>query len=142
MILVVDIGNSSITSAIFDNDELVEKFDAETNKNSTSEDFKEYLEKTFKAEKINGCVICSVVDEITHEFELACQQVFGIKPITVSADLNLGIELKTDKPLSIGADRLANVFGALKYPLPAIVVDIGTAVTLIFLTKTKHLLAE
>ena len=137
MILVVDIGNSSITSAIFDDDKLVRKFYAETNKNSKSGDFKKYLENTFKTEKFDRCVICSVVDEITHEFEPACREAFGIKPIIVNADLNLGIGFETDKPLSIGADRLANVFGALKYTLPVIVVDIGTAVTFDILDQNK-----
>ena len=57
----------------------------------------------------------------------------------LTPDSNHGIGLsKVDKPYTIGADRLANVCAAAKYPLPAIVVDIGTAITFDVLDKDKN----
>jgi type III pantothenate kinase len=53
-----------------------------------------------------------------------------VKPIIISAKLDLGIGVRYPRPKQIGADRLANAVGVTElYGAPAIVVDFGTAVT-------------
>jgi type III pantothenate kinase len=52
-------------------------------------------------------------------------------PIRFLTSRNAGIAIDYDPPESVGADRLANAVAVkVKYGFPAIVVDIGTAVTL------------
>jgi type III pantothenate kinase len=46
------------------------------------------------------------------------------------------MEIKLKNPKEVGADRIANAIGAKeKYPLPAIVIDIGTATTFDIVSK-------
>ena len=50
--------------------------------------------------------------------------------MTVSHRVKLGIGVRYPKPSSIGADRLANaVAAAALHELPAVVVDLGTAIS-------------
>lgn len=50
--------------------------------------------------------------------------------LEVSVDIDLGVGIRYPHPRSIGADRLANAAAAVALcPLPAVVVDFGTAVT-------------
>lgn len=57
----------------------------------------------------------------------------------VGPEINLGIGIDYPKPVSIGADRLANAVAAgILYGTPAIVVDFGTAVTFDVVTASGH----
>ena len=47
-----------------------------------------------------------------------------------------GLEIALKNPKEVGADRIANAYGAkLKYKLPAIIIDIGTATTFGIVSK-------
>lgn len=138
MILAVDIGNTNITIGVFEGDELVETHRIESNKNYTVFDFESELRSLLTGKTIEGCIIGSVVDELTYSVKQACNSAFGVDSILLTPQSNLGIRLKTEKPHTIGADRLANVYAALKYPLPGIVVDVGTAVTFDIIDKDRN----
>lgn len=137
MIAVFDIGNTNITIGIFE-DKLIQKYTLATNKENSIRDWEAEITGILGNKKIEGCIISSVVDEVTENFIKACDNVFGENSINLTAKMDLGIGIKTEQPESIGADRLANVFGALKYPLPAIVVDAGTAITFDVVDKDKN----
>jgi type III pantothenate kinase len=73
-----------------------------------------------------GAVISSVVPVATRQL----QRWISLKPIIVSADIDLGIGVRYPDKKQIGADRLCNSVAVAKlYGAPAIVVDFGTAVT-------------
>lgn len=138
MILVVDIGNTNITIGVFDNDELIEIHRLNSDMNNTAFDYETELRNMLSDKNIEGCIISSVVDELTFTVKQACNGAFDIDSILFTYDMNLEIGLKTEKPHTIGTDRLANVYAVLKYELPAIVVDIGTAVTFDILDENKN----
>jgi type III pantothenate kinase len=51
----------------------------------------------------------------------------GCEPLSVSADLDLGLRLIVDNPPEVGGDRIANAVAAKGlYESPSIVVDFGT----------------
>ena len=53
-----------------------------------------------------------------------------IDPIFINAELDLGLNILYDYPAAVGADRLCNaVAGKMKYGMPLIIVDFGTATT-------------
>jgi type III pantothenate kinase len=53
-----------------------------------------------------------------------------MRPLVVSADIDLGIGVRYPRKKQIGADRLANAVAVVElHGAPAIVVDFGTAVT-------------
>jgi len=77
--------------------------------------------------KFETVVLCSVVPKKAKILKKA----FSKKAlIEVNADTDLGIGIDYPEPASIGADRLANSVAAVAlFNPPAIVVDLGTAVT-------------
>jgi len=75
---------------------------------------------------ITGIVLASVVPAMTKRV----RRLLPMRPIIVSADIDLGVGVRYPSKKQIGADRLANAVGVAKlYGTPAIVVDFGTAVT-------------
>ena len=72
-------------------------------------------------------VICSVVPEVGERIA----EYLAPRPVLrVTAKLKLGVGIDYPKPMTIGADRLANAAGAwARFGGPVVVVDFGTAVS-------------
>jgi type III pantothenate kinase len=65
----------------------------------------------------------------------------GNKLLAVGHQIPLPIKLKYPNPRNIGADRIANAVATARlYPLPAIAVDSGTAVTFDIISRRKEYL--
>lgn len=130
MLLTSDIGNTSITLGLFEDDALVEEFRLASDKDLPLDEYEVLLKSLFKDFSIEDCIIASVVEELTSKFKKACDNVFGINSLILSSDINTGIKIKIDNPKEAGADRIANAAGAyVLYEKPVIVVDFGTATT-------------
>lgn len=130
MLLTADIGNTSITLGIFEEDALVEEYRLASDKDLSLEEYEVLLKSLFKEFKVDGCIISSVVEELTNKFKTAVNNVFKFEAIVLSTDINTGIEILLDNPDEAGADRIANAAGAyVLYKHPVIVVDFGTATT-------------
>ena len=130
MLLTADIGNTSITLGIFEDDALIEEFRLASDKDLSLEEYEVLLKSLFKEYTVNDCIISSVVEELTDKFKSACDSVFGINSAILSTEINTGIKIKIDNPKEAGADRIANAAGAyVLYKHPVIVVDFGTATT-------------
>lgn len=130
MLLTSDIGNTSITLGLFEDDALVEEFRLASDKDLPLDEYEVLLKSLFKDFKIEDCIIASVVEELTSKFKKACDNVFGINSLVLSTEINTGIKIKIDNPKEAGADRIANAVGAyVLYKRPVIVVDFGTATT-------------
>lgn len=128
MLLTADIGNTSITLGLYNNDKYVNEFRLASDKDLSGEEYEILLKSLFKDYNIEGCVIASVVEELNIKFKRAVDNVFGIKSVFVAADINLGIKVVTDNPREVGADRLANAVAAASlYKGAVIVIDFGTA---------------
>lgn len=130
MLLTADIGNTSITLGIFEEDALVEEYRLASDKDLSLEEYEVLLKSLFKDFKVEGCIISSVVEELTNKFKTAVNNVFKFESIVLSTNINTGVEILLDNPNEAGADRIANAAGAyVLYNHPVIVVDFGTATT-------------
>lgn len=130
MLLTVDIGNTSITLGVFDNEALVEEFRLASDKDLSLAEYEVLLKSLLKSFVIDGCIISSVVEELTDKFKTAADNVLKVNSVILSPKINTGIKIKIDNPLEAGADRIANAAGAyVLYKTPVIVVDFGTATT-------------
>ena len=128
MLLTADIGNTSITLGLFDENALVEEFRLASDKDLSLEEYEVLLKSLFKAYSIEGCIISSVVEELNTKFQTAVKNVFNIKPLFLSAKINTGVKIAMPHLHEIGADRIANAAGAyVLYKHPVIVIDFGTA---------------
>lgn len=87
-------------------------------------------------ESFEGAAISSVVPQLQPRMKEAVElvltrrgqrQIKG-KILTVSPGVKTGLNIKIDNPAQLGSDMVCSSVAALaKYPLPSIVVDLGTA---------------
>ena len=130
MLLAIDIGNTNITLGVFDGEKLADTFRLASDKELPQYEYEVLLEKLLKNFEIKECIIASVVEELSLVIKRAADKVFGIDSFLLTSDSNLGVEVNLLKPEEVGADRIANAYGAyVTYPKPTIVVDLGSATT-------------
>ena len=130
MLLVIDIGNTNITLGIYEKDNLLGIHRIETNVCYSRKDYELILKEQLAKYKISKIFVGSVVEELNDIIPEACKNVFGIEALMFSSHLNTGVKLDISNPESVGSDRIANAYYALKnYHVPCIVVDLGSATT-------------
>ncbi len=80
---------------------------------------------------ISAAVIASVVPDATFPLKGLARTYFEVEPLVVGEKgVELGIEIRIDRPEQVGADRLVNTVAAqVAYVGDLIVVDFGTATT-------------
>lgn len=144
MLVCVDVGNTNICLGLFDNDKLVKKFRLSTNQNQTSDEYGITVKRLFdfnNITNIEGVVIGSVVPRIDSTLEKMFIDYFNIKPIFVGQGIKSGINIKIDNPKELGADLLVGAVGASnKYSVPCLIIDMGTAITFVYVNSKKELL--
>lgn len=123
--LVLDLGNSHLVGAFFIEDELLRSFRIDLQSN---------WQYTLKEELENVKIIHVLLGSVNSE--LNAQIILDLKALglTVSLVDNLNLKnliLEIVEPKTVGADLVANAYGALKCsPGNSIVIDVGTAVTI------------
>ncbi len=135
MLLAIDVGNTSITFGVFDNEVLITSFNIKTSKNSTIEQFHSNLfnklsEKSLDSNRITASIISSVVPELKDVLADTVKNVTGLDPIEVSHTSRTDMPILYDFPEEVGADRIVNSVAAFNiFKTSTIVVDFGTATT-------------
>lgn len=141
MLLVIDIGNTNITLGVFENDERKMTARLSTQTDKTGDQYAVELISILTIHKIDikdlsGCIVSSVVPSISNSLKKACRLI-GIKtPMFVGPGVKTGLDIKIDNPAQLGADLVVGAVAAIeKYPLPCIILDLGTATTLSVIDK-------
>jgi len=144
MLLAIDIGNTNVVMALFDDEALLESWRLHTDTSHTSDDWwiavKHLAEDARRdIDTIDAVVISSVVPHVGRALLQMCERYLRIEPIEVSARLRLDLRLEVKEPDSVGADRITNVMAARKlYGTPCVVVDLGTATTFDVIDREGH----
>lgn len=136
MLLAIDAGNTNIVFAIYDGDRVVAQFRASTKEGRTADEYYAWLAQLMdlqglKASAIEGAIIASVVPQSLFNLQRLCRKYLKREPLVVGeSNVDLGIEINTDRPRAVGADRLVNaVAGHHDYGGDLIIIDFGTATT-------------
>ncbi len=80
---------------------------------------------------LDGAVLSSVVPPITKTLTEAIRLICGMDTLIVGAGIKTGLHICIDDPGTVAADLVtAAVAAKEKYPLPCVVIDMGTATTL------------
>ncbi len=138
MLLCVDIGNTNITSGIFNLDKFLKEFRFESNKDLSVQEYINLFENIKKDYNITDIVIASVVDELTNKIFDILFKVFKILPFVLDSN-NAGINIIADNINEVGADRIANVLAVIdKYDKSVIILDFGTATTFDIINSKKE----
>lgn len=128
-ILLVDIGNTSVSVGIGKGRRISNFTQLDTAASSTR-GVKNILAKVCRGKKLSGAILCSVVPGLTMTWSREMRNITRTRPLRVSHRLELGIGISYPRPETIGADRLANVSGAVAlHGTPVIVADFGTALS-------------
>ena len=132
MILAIDIGNSMIGFGFLKGGEVVRSCKIENEPESAlfRPKLRNFLESVAAKGEVERVVICSVVPKSTWILRRKIKRLFGLKPLTVGRDVRIPIVNKYKSPRQVGKDRLLCAFAARElYGAPAIVIDLGTAIT-------------
>lgn len=146
MLLVIDVGNTSIAWGVYKGDELVNDFRTSTVKTRTSDEYGLIFINTLThanidPQEIEDVIISSVVPNLMHTLPSMVIKYFNKKPIVVNTDLKLGLNIEYDNPKEVGADRIVNAVAAIEqYGVQSIIVDIGTAMTFCIVDREKNYL--
>lgn len=85
---------------------------------------------------IKSIAISSVVPQLMYSLQRMGQKYFTIEPLIVGPGIKTGLNIVTDNPREVGADRIVNAVAALElYGGPLLVVDFGTATTFCAISK-------
>lgn len=141
MILVVDVGNTNIAFGVYDGERLLTTFRMTTKIPRTSDEYgvliREMLSgNQIEVAQIEGSIIASVVPAVMHALENAIVRYIKSTPVIVGPGIKTGIQIATENPRQIGADRIVDlVAGYEKYGGPALILDFGTATTYDYITQ-------
>ncbi|WP_136607580.1 type III pantothenate kinase [Paenibacillus dokdonensis] len=135
MILVIDIGNTNIVLGIYKRRELLHHFRLSTIRHSTSDEYGVWFHNLFHmsgipVSDIQGVIMSSVVPPMVHIIEEMCRKYIHKQPLMVGPGIRTGLNLRSENPREVGADRIVNAVAAVDlYKGPLVVVDFGTATT-------------
>ena len=144
MILVADIGNTSINAGVYQGDKLLANWRLASDKKRSEDEygvmFLNLLKHAGLEGKLSGAAISSVVLPLTERIKFAIEKYLDVKTLVVNYKTDLGLKIDIDAPEEAGADRLVNAFASAKlYPQPVIVVDFGTATTFDIVNDDKFI---
>ena len=143
MILAIDIGNTNVTLGVCKNDKFVLTARLATDLGRTSDqyaiDIKDVLSlhgEDYKS--IEGCIISSVVPSVGNAVAKGIEALCKVVPLVLGPGLKTGLDIKIDNPAQLGADLAAGAVGVVaNYPLPAFIIDLGTATKICAVDKNK-----
>ena len=141
MILTIDIGNSNIVLGGVTEDKIVFEARLRTEATKTSDqycvDLKILLELyNFCAKDIEGTIIASVVPQVLNSMQTAVKKLTGKQALVVGPGLKTGLDIRLENPSQTGADLVVGCVAALRqHKPPMIVVDMGTATTMVVLDE-------
>ncbi len=133
MLLTVDIGNTNITLGVYRDNDLLFVARLATERARTSDQYAVEFNNIFDLYGIavttfSGAAVSSVVPELSNIICQAIEAVTAKTPILLGPGVKTGVNILIDNPSQVGADLVAGAVAASDlYPLPCLVVDLGTA---------------
>lgn len=144
MILALDIGNTNIVVGCIDREKtyFIERLSTVRTKTELeyAVDIKTVLDiYHIKKADIEGCIISSVVPQVTNIARLAAEKILKKEVMVLGPGVKTGLNIMMDNPGQLGADLVADaVAGLAEYPVPFIVIDMGTATTVSVVNEKKQ----
>ena len=141
MILALDMGNSNIVVGGIDNNKTYFMERIGTDLKLTDSEYAIQIKSLLDINKIDvsdidGSILSSVVPPLNTTISNAVKKILGVNPLIVNCNMNTGMKILMDNPASVGCDLIVDsVAAASKYPLPIIVIDMGTATTITVVDK-------
>ena len=135
MLLAIEQGNTNTLFAVHDGQRWITQWRAATEASRTADEYAVWLAQLLAMAGLSlgildGCIVSSVVPQSIFNLRNLARRYLDVEPLIVGENVDLGIEVRIQKPSEAGADRLVNAIGAhLTYSGALLVVDSGTATT-------------
>ena len=136
MLLAIDIGNTNIVVGGIEDDQIVFEARLATDRIKTSDQYGGEIKNTLglfniPVEKIEDCIISSVVPPVFNAVKTGVVKVTKQEPMVVGPGVKTGLNIRMDNPAQVGSDRIVIAVAALaEYEPPLILLDLGTATTI------------
>ena len=144
MLLAMDIGNSTVSTGLFDEKGTLRFLASlETDSGKTADQIAIDLMNIFRlygedVASVTGAIVSSVVPPLNFNTEKALTRLFGKPPMVVGPGIKSGLNIRMDSAAQLGADIVTDAVSALgKYPAPIIVIDMGTATTISYISAQR-----
>jgi len=145
MLLAIDAGNTNIVLGCFDKDnQILFRERLSTNQSATALEYAAGIKTALEMHGIDknlidDAIISSVVPSITATLKSAVKKYTGKKVMVVGAGIKTGLNIVIDNPAQLGSDLVVDaVAGLHEYPVPQIIIDMGTATTLSVVNEKKQ----
>ncbi|MBP3399370.1 MAG: type III pantothenate kinase [Erysipelotrichaceae bacterium] len=141
MLLTIDAGNTHISMGVFKEDDLIGTFRLTTKTPRTSDEFGLCISSLLKLRnielaEINDVIISSVVPKIMYSLTNAVRKYLKVEPMIIGPELKTGIEIRTENPKAVGADRIVNAAYVHHIAKKScLVIDFGTATTYDYISQ-------
>lgn len=141
MILAIDIGNTTTSFGVFENDKLTSQFSVATQPWRTPDEVTLQLKalaqsRSLHLRKAEQIVICSVVPRMLSVLSESLRSLEAVPQRIIGQDLKVPLKNKYAYPEQVGQDRLVGAYAAWKtYKKGCIVADFGTAITIDVVTQ-------
>jgi len=135
MLLAIDEGNTNTVFAVHDGQHWIAQWRAATDSARTADEYAVWLSQLLSMAGLalgvlDTCIVSSVVPQSLFNLRNLARRYLHVEPMVVGENVDLGIEIRIQKPSEAGADRLVNAIGAhITYPGSLLVIDSGTATT-------------
>jgi type III pantothenate kinase len=135
MLLAIEQGNTNTLFAVHDGKEWIAQWRSATHSTRTADEYAVWLSQLLAMAGLqlgvfDGCIISSVVPQSIFNLRNLSRRYLKVEPLVIGENVDLGIEVRIEKPSEAGADRLVNAIGAhVLYPGDLIIIDSGTATT-------------
>lgn len=143
MILAIDVGNTNIVLGGYEDSGTVFTERISTDPAKTSLEYAILIRTALDIHDtspadVTGAIVGSVVPPLTYIIRTALMKVCGVTALVVGPGVKTGLNIRIDDPSTIGADLIAGAVGALaSYRPPLVVIDMGTATTLIAIDEKR-----
>ncbi len=141
MLLTIDIGNTNITLGAYNSNYLTFTARLATDTRKTDDQYAIEMKHVLslyniQSERIEDCIISSVVPSVAKSVSNAISKLCGIVPLMLGPGVKTGLNIKIDNPAQLGADLVAGAVGAIdSYKMPCVIIDMGTASTISVLDR-------
>jgi len=135
LLLAIDVGNTHIMLGVYQEEKILIYWRLATRRESTEDELgmivKNLLHNSrLSLKDIKAVAISSVVPQLMYSLERMSIKYFEVDPLIIGPGVKTGLNIVTDNPREVGADRIVNAVAALDlYGGPLVIVDFGTATT-------------
>jgi type III pantothenate kinase len=135
MLLAIEQGNTNTLFAVHDGEDWIAQWRSATHSTRTADEYAVWLSQLLamaglQLSVFDGCIISSVVPQSIFNLRNLARRYLHVEPLVIGENVDLGIEVRIEKPSEAGADRLVNAVGAhIVYPGDLLIIDSGTATT-------------